>query len=105
MNIQEIKNNMTSGEWVETHQAHIQADNDKGDFICDCGFVNRGDNLIPASANTRAICLAVNNTFGQNINPETVPYIVNMLEGLSTEPKLYPHERYAIEQFLESIKL
>jgi len=82
MNQQEIKNNMTQGTWVVTHDEHIQADSDIGYFIADCGFKNSNKDFA-FKHNPHAIVHAINNTYGKGINPESVSDMYNALKVLS----------------------
>jgi hypothetical protein len=104
MTPQEIKDGMTNGEWVETHLHHIQADNDKGDFIADCGF----ESLKHATPNVAAIVSAVNNTYGNNINPDVVPEMVKVLEFLLKSERFttdWPNVSKDIHNILNRAKL
>jgi len=78
MNQQEIKENMTKGTWVVTYDEHIQADSDIGYFIADCGFKNSKNDLA-FKHNPHAITHAINNTYGKNINPESVSEMYDAL--------------------------
>lgn len=86
MEQKEVKKNMTAGQW-HIISGQILAD----DAICQMPSLPMDDS---DSANAAAICHAVNNTYGQNIDPTKVPEMVHMLKTvLSYEAhisELYP---------------
>lgn len=102
MNAQEtIKANMTSGKWMSrsnSYSVDIVIDDDRSFGIVD---FERGTEDYPFSeraTNAAAICLAINNTFGKNIDPTKVEEMYKMLECLS-------YERDTITKFLSTVKL
>ncbi len=96
---QEIRKGMTQGEWVTDFEDNIISDNDKS--VADTLWGENGD----YECNAAAICTAVNNTYGQNIDPAKVPEMVHMLETIlgyqSPVSELYPD----IKSLLTSAKL
>ena len=92
MNQQEIKENMTQGEWVvsPTNWSDIEFgvyDKEKyafGTFVvgsCNSNFYELG------VSNTLAITHAINNTYGKGINPESVSEMYNALTVMAKNLK------------------
>jgi hypothetical protein len=78
MNQKEIKANMTQGTWESNLDAIV--DINKGSInLWGIDRVGRHHNTTP---NALAIVSAINNTYGKNINPESVPDMFNALQSL-----------------------
>jgi hypothetical protein len=76
MNQKEIKANMTQGTWSVTPvNVVVNINNGNIDFW---HFDNKMVGHNP-TANATAVTHAINNTYGKNINPESVPDMYNAL--------------------------
>jgi len=80
MTAKSIKAGMTQGEWVALATEVTQYTTNNGNpIIAICESLETVNTDI---SNAEAIVTAVNSTYGQNINPEAVPDMVKMLEGV-----------------------
>lgn len=82
MTQQEIKANMTQGTWVSSDTYCIVEIN-KGSI--DLWGIDDDRCMHDAQANAAAIVHAINNTYGKNINPESVPDMYNVLQMVVDE--------------------
>lgn len=83
MTAQEIKKNMTQGEWEvgalgeDTIYSNAKEDQCLGTMDCDYGTFEND------KANVLAIVTAVNNTYGKGIDPAIVPELVAFVTNIS----------------------
>jgi hypothetical protein len=75
MTQKEIKEKMTTGEWVYTSKDMTSINYGS----IDCWTLDSVGNTHNTVANAAAIVSAINNTYGKNINPESVSEMLNTL--------------------------
>lgn len=110
MNIQQIKENMLGGEWTRHKHAHMLIVDKDNQGIASCSIrTSNVEDLAPMqNANLSAICLAVNNTFNQNINPEKVPILIKEIELFLTNMEgsgIFIDQRHYLKELINSAKL
>lgn len=76
MTQKEIKEKMTQGTWSVSPIYDLATD--YVEKRCDCGY----SSIIAKQENSLAITYSINNTYGKNINPESVSEMYNALKVL-----------------------
>jgi copper chaperone CopZ len=98
MNAQEIKQNMTKGEWVVDGQDII---NQEKCMACDVF----GLSDVQIEANANAITTAVNNTYGKGIDPTKVEQMFEELQSIVINNCATAKDVDRIERLLQQAKI
>lgn len=98
MNSKEIKQTMSEGWHLDMYNTNVY--NSDGGKIC--STVSNETMPTTHAPNGMAIVAAIRNTYLAGIDPLLVPKMLQFLEGLQYEMKLYEHERYTISEFIKS---